>query len=210
MNTKRPIVEFFGEHLPDYQFIGEKRPNLVFEHVQPSGIYRAIAIQRDSPSHGLAVQVAATYSSHWRGEPAYPLGIDTGLANLRLRNDCIDAMQHWHFYEATFPGLRRTLAEIHRQFVELAPPFFSRAEQQLLSRRLLQLALVESRRISAEERVGLQAALDAVQCRVGRLEHPAFVRLRDRLRAAWSPDIPKEERQGTSRLAYDTLAFTSA
>jgi hypothetical protein len=208
MNTKRSVVEFFAQHLAAFRFIGEKRPNLVFQHSQPSGIYRGIAVQRDGPSHGLAVQVAATYSAYWRGEPAYPLGIDTGLANLRLRNEWIDAMQHWQFYAPTPAGLQRTLTEIHRNFVELVPSFFAQAEQRLLSRRMLQLALVEARSISAAERSGLREAIDAVQGRVDRLEHPAFVRLRDRLRAAWSPDIPKKERQGTSRLAYDTLLFT--
>ena len=210
MNTKRPIVEFFAQHLPEFQFIGEKRPNLVFQHSQPSGVHRCIALQRDGASHGLAVQVAATYNAQWRGESAYPLGIDTGLTNLRLRTNALDLMQQWHFYEPTPTGLQRTLTEIHRQFVELVPPFFEQAERQLLSRRLLQLALVEARTIPPAERAGLREAIDAVECRVDRLEHPAFVRLRDRLRAAWSPDIPKEERQGTSRLAYDCLLFTSA
>jgi hypothetical protein len=210
VKTKRPIVELFGQHLPEFQFVGEKRPNLVFQHLQPNGIYRCIGVQRDGPSHGLAVQVAATYNAHWRGEPAYPLGIDTGLTNLRLRTDTFDVMQHWHFYEPTPAGLQRALAEIHRQFVEFVPPFFEHAERELLSRCLLQLALVEARNIPSAERVGLREAIDAVQGRVDRLEHPAFVRLRDRLRAAWSPDIPKEERQGTSRLAYDCLLFTSA
>jgi hypothetical protein len=46
-----------------------------------------------------------------------------------------------------------------------------------------------------------------MQGRLTRLEHPAFVRLRDRLRAAYLPDILKEERQYTSRLAYDCLLF---
>jgi hypothetical protein len=127
-----------------------------------------------------------------------------------LRNNCIEVMKHWHFYEPTPAGLQQTLTEIHRQFVELVPPFFEQAERRLLSRRLLQLALVEARTIPAAERIGLREAIDAVECQVDRLEHPAFVRLRDRLRAASSTDIPKEERQGTSRLAYDCLLFMSA
>jgi hypothetical protein len=208
VNTKQPIVEFFAQHLAEYQFKAEKRPNLVFENVQPCGIHRCISVQRDGPSRGLAIQIASTYSEHWRGEPAYPLGIDTGLANLRLRSKFIDAMHHWHFYEPTPAGLQQTLAEIHRQLVEFVPPFFAQSEEQLHSRRLLQLALVEARSITTAERVGLREAIDAVQCRFDRLEHPAFVRLRDILRSAWSPDIPKEERLSTSCLAYHCLIFT--
>lgn len=190
--------------------MGERRPNLVFQHSQPTGIYRCIAVQRDSPSHGLAVQIAATYSPQWRGEPAYPVGIDSGLANLKLRSRTIEAMQYWEFYEPTPDGLRRTLTTIHQQFTQLAPAFFEQAERRLLSSRLLQLALSEARRISPEERAGLPEALEAVKCRLDHLEHPVFLRLRDRLRAAWTPDVPKEERQATSRLAYDCLVFTSA
>jgi hypothetical protein len=210
VNTKHPIVDFFADHLPEYRFIGDRRPNLVFQYSQPSGIYRCIAVQRDSPSHGLAIQIAATYSRHWRGEPAYPIGFDTGLANLKLRSRTIEAMQYWEFYEPTPDGLRRTLTTIHHQFRQLAPAFFEQAESSLLSSRLLQIALSDVRRISPEERAGLPEALDAVKCRLDHLEHPVFLRLRDRLRAAWTPNVSKEERQATSRLAYDCLVFTSA
>jgi hypothetical protein len=209
VNTKRPIVDFFAEHLPEYRFIPERRPNLVFESPQPSGIYRCIAVQRDAPSHGLAVEIAATYSRRWRGEPAYPIGFDTGLANLRLGSRTIEAMQHWEFYESTPDGLRQTLARIHDQFIRLAPTFFADAEGRLLSSRLLQLALSEARQIAPGERAGLPEALDAVKCRLDHLEHPVFLRLRDRLRAAWTPDVLKEERQATNRLAYDCLVSTS-
>jgi hypothetical protein len=207
VNTKRPIIQFFAQHLPDYRFNAEKRPNLVFERFQPNGIYRCISVQRDGPSCGLCIVVAATYSACWRGEPAYPLGIDTGLANLRLGSEAIDVMQHWHFYEPTPGGLDRTLTEIHRQFVKLVPPFYEQAEHRLLSRRILQLALAESRSISARERVGLE---EAHKYQGGdQIEHPAFVRLRDRLRTAW-PQISQEERDGTSLLAYEILVYTTA
>lgn len=97
--------------------------------------------------------------------------------------------------------------EIQGQIAGLAPPFFQEAERQLLSNKLLQLALVESRSISAEDRIGLTKALEAVEGRLLRLEHPAFIRLRDRLRDVWSPDIPKKDRQFTNRLACDCLLF---
>ena len=210
MNSKRPIVEFFAQHLPEFQFVGEKRSLLTFQRLQATGNFRCIGVQRDGASHGLTIQIAATYSACWPGECAYSLGIDTGLANLRLRNDCIEVMQHWHFYDPTPAGLHGALSEILRQFVELVPPFFEQAERELRSRKLLQLALAESRRIPAAERVGLHEAIQVVRGRVDRLEHPAFLRLRDILRAAWSPDIPKEQRQGTSRLAFDCLVSTLA
>jgi hypothetical protein len=210
VNTKRPIVEFIAEHLPEYRFVPELRPNLVFQHLQPSGIYRCIAIQRDSASCGLAVEIAATYSPVWRGEPAVPLGVDTALVNLRLGTRMVDAMKYWTFYEPTPEGLRHTLGEIHREFMQLAPPFFKQAERQLLSSRLLQVALAEARCVPVQERVGLADALAAVKHRVRNLEHPAFLRVRDVIRAAWTPDVSKDERQWTNRLAYDCLVFTSA
>src|SRR4051794_28283444 len=39
MITKRPILEFFTRRWPEFQFIGEKRPNLLFRHLQTNGIY---------------------------------------------------------------------------------------------------------------------------------------------------------------------------
>jgi hypothetical protein len=209
VNTKRPIVGFLAERLPAYRFMSERRPNLVFQSAQQNGIYRCIAIQRDSASHGLAVQLAATYNPRWRGEPAYPIGFDTGLANLKHHSQVIEAIKHWEFYEPTLTGLQRTLSEIHRQFQDLAPAFFKESENQLLSNSLLQIALTESKGISVEERSELQRALEAVKFRLARLEHPIFLRLRERLREAWTPDIPKEQRQATNRIAYDCLALTS-
>jgi hypothetical protein len=209
VNTKRPIVEFVAEHLPQYRFVPELRPNLVFQHLQPSGIYRSIAIQRDSASCGLAIEIAATYNPVWRGEPAMPLGLDTALVNLRLGARVVDAMKYWTFYEPTPEGLRHTLSEMHREFMRLAPPFFEQAERRLLSSRLLQVALAEARCVPVQERVGLPEALAAVKSRAGDLEHPAFLRVRGIIRAAWTPDVSEDERQWTSRLAYDCLLFTS-
>jgi hypothetical protein len=209
VNTKRLIVDFLADRLPEHRFMGERKPNLVFQYAQQNAIYRCIAIQRDSASHGLSVQLAATYNPRWRGEPAYPIGFDTGLANLKHRNHVIEAIKHWESYEPTLTGLQRTLAEIHRQFQDLVPAFFKESENQLLSNSLLQIALTESKRIPAEERSELQTALESVKFRLDRLEHPIFLRLRDRLRAAWTPDIPKEQRQATNRIAYDCLALTS-
>lgn len=209
MNTKRPIIEFYVEHLPQYGFVPELRPNLVFQHKQPSGIYRCIAVQRDSASCGLAVQIAATYNPFWRGEPAVPLGVDTALVNLRLGSRLVDAIRYWEFYDPTPEGLSLTLSKIHSEFVQLAPFFFQKSEKQLLSSRLLQVALSEARSVAAAGRVGLEEALMAVKHQVGKVEHPAFLRVRDVIRAAWTEGIPKEERQWTSRLAYDCLAFLS-
>jgi hypothetical protein len=104
VNTKRPIVEFLAEHLPQFRLVPELRPNLVFQHLQPSGIFHCGAIQRDSASRGLAVGIAATYSPVWRGEPAAPLGVDTALVELRLGSRMVDAMKYWTFYEPTPEG----------------------------------------------------------------------------------------------------------
>src|SRR5262245_30770979 len=112
MNMKRPIIDFFAERLPDYCFIGERRQNLVFQCRLPNGIFRMVAVQRDSSSHGLAVELAATYNPKWSGEPAIPLGVCAGLANLRLKNMMIEVMEHWFFYKPTPDGLRQTLEEI--------------------------------------------------------------------------------------------------
>jgi hypothetical protein len=209
MNTKRPILDFFAERLPEYRFMGERRPNLVFQCQLPSGIFRMIAMQRDSPSHGLAVELAATYNPKWRGEPALPLGVSAGLANLRLKNMMIDVMEHWFFYEPTPDGLRRTLEEIHRQFTALSPAFFTEAENKLLTSRLLQLALAESRCITPSDLVGIQQALEAVRGKLADFEHPAYLGLKNKLQEAWTPDVPKAERKMSNRIACDCLLLAS-
>jgi hypothetical protein len=210
MNTKRPIIDFFAEHLPEYRFVGERRPNLVFQCRLPSDIFRMIAVQRDSRSNGLAVELAATYNPKWSGEPAIPLGVSAGLANLRLKNMMIEVMEHWNFYEPTPEGLRRTLEEIHRQFEALSPAFFKEAENKLQSSRLLQLALAESRNTASSELAGIQQALVTAKYKLADLEHPAYLRLRSRLQDAWTPEVPKDERRMSNRIACDCLLLASA
>jgi hypothetical protein len=209
MNTKRPIIDFFAERLPEYRFTGERQPNLVFQYQLPNGIFRMIAMQRDSPSHGLAVELAATYNPRWSGEPALPLGVSVGLANLRLKNMMIELMEHWFFYEPTPEGLRRTLEEINRQFMALSPAFFTEAENKLLSSRLLQLALAESRSTAPSDLAGIQQALEAAKYNLADLDHPEYRRLRTRLQAAWTPEVPKAERQMSNRIACDCLLLAS-
>lgn len=205
MNTKRPIIDFFAERLPAYRFIGERRPNLVFQCRLPNGIFRMIAIQRDSPSHSLAVELAATYNPRWSGEPALPLGERAGLANLRLKSMVTEWMEEWFFYEATSEGLRRTLEQIDRQFMALSPAFFTEAENKLLSSRLLQLALAEARTAAPSDLAGIQQALEAAKYKLANLDHPEYRRLRAKLQEAWTPEVPKAERQMSNRIACDCL-----
>jgi hypothetical protein len=209
MNTKRPIIDFFADRLPEYRFTSERRPNLLFQYRLPNGIFRMIAVQRDSPSNGLAVELAATYNPRWRGEPALALGVSAGLANLRLKSMTIEVLEHWFFYQPTPEGLRRTLEEIHRQFVSLSPEFFTAAENKLLSSCLLQLALAESRSTAPKDLAGIQQALEAANYMLADLDHPAYRRLRTKLQEAWTPEVPKAERQMSNRIACDCLLLAS-
>lgn len=212
MNTKRPIREFFEQHFPQYRFVPELRPNLIFRQSQASGIYRCISIQRDSEycGHcGLTTDIAATYDPNWRGGSAMPTGNCRSLAELRAGKTCLEVEKYWIKYKPTPDGLHQALSTILNEFCELSPAFFEQAEQRLLSNRLLQTALAESRLIPLEMRIGLVEASAAVKHSVGRIEHPAFLKLRDAIRAEWTPDVSKEERRWTSRLAYDCLTLTA-
>lgn len=207
MNTKTPIIRFFTEKLPEFVFDEQSRPNLVFRHRLPNGLFQCIAIQRDSKSNGLAPNLAVTYSPVWRGEPAVPLGIDRGFPQLRQKNRMVPAMDYWYFYDPTPTGLLVTLQVILTDFYSLGVPFFAQAQTELLGDRLLQTALREAAAIPIEARVGLAEALAGVGHIVAKCEHPAFLAVRDRIREAWTDDISKEQRRWTSRLAYDTLVF---
>lgn len=212
MNTKRPILEFFAEHLPQYTFIpglGD-RWSLMFRLSQPNGIYRYVVICRQpAPYSILTDAIAATYHPAWRGGSAMPIGISISLAELRAGKRCLEAEKYWTSYKPTPEGLREALCEILNDFERLSPSFFEQTEQQLLSSRLLQVALAESRRIPPAERAGLAEASAATKY-FRNLEHPAFLRLRDAIREAWAPDISKEERQWTSKLASACLELPSA
>ena len=208
MNTKRPIIDFFAERLPEYRFVAERRPNLLFQCQLPTGIFRMIAVKRDSPSCGLSVQVAATYDPRWSGEPAQPLGVDAGLASLRLKSMVIEAMEHWNFYEPTPDGLRRTLEEIHQEFEALSPAFFNEAEDKLLSSCLLQLALAESGKASPSELAGFERAC-AAKRNLADFKHPEYLRLPGRLQDAWAPDVPDDERQMSNCIACACLLLAS-
>ena len=96
------------------------------------------------------------------------------------------------------------LADFHA----LAVPFFAQAETELLGDKLLSNR--HPRSISTtflKARAGLAKSVARVGYVVAKCEHPAFLGLRDRIRAAWTSDISKEQRRWTNRLAYDTLVF---
>jgi hypothetical protein len=207
VNTKTPIIGFFADNLSAFLFDKQSRPNLVFRHRLPNGLFQCIAVQRDSKSNGLAPNLAVTYSSLWRGEPAVPLGIDRGFPQLRQKRQMVPAMDYWYFYEPTPAGLLSTLQVILADYHSLAIPFFAEAETELLGNKLLQTALREASTIPSEARIGLAEALAKAGYVVAKCEHPAFLALRDRIRAAWTNDVSKEQRRWTSRLAYDTLVF---
>jgi hypothetical protein len=207
MNTKTPILGFFEEKLVEYVFDSASRPNLVFRRCLPGRIYECIAIQRDSKSNALAPNLAVTYSPSWRGEPAAPLGIDRGFPQLRRNQPLVEAIEYWYFYEPNPEGLDATLERILADFQLLAIPFFERARKQLLEDKLLQAALKAAEDFPAETRIGLTESLADVGYIVAKCEHPVFLAVRDRIRSAWSNDIPKHHRRWTSRLAYDVLAF---
>ena len=203
MQTKRPIVQFFVEHFPEFGFAGEHRPNLLFRAERANGLHWAIAIQRDGPSCGLAAQMAATYLPRWKGGPASPWGWDTGLENLRLGSRAVEAMEAWFIYDATPEGLRKALREIRRQMALYGLPFLADAEIQLGANVLLQAALAAGRSMPVESRAGLEEAAARVGYRLDALEHPAYDRMREYLEGLITPRTPENERMWTRRLAYE-------
>jgi hypothetical protein len=137
-----------------------------------------------------------------------PLGIDRGFPQLRRNERLVEAIEYWYFYQPTSAGLNDTLERILADFQLLAVPFFGWARKELLGHKLLQPALSAAEAIPAESRIGLPESLEAVGHVVARCEHPAFLAVRDRIRAAWTKDVPKDQRRSTSRLAYDVLVFS--
>jgi hypothetical protein len=206
LNTTTPIVRFMAEHLPEYVFDPDAKPNLVFRAPQENGLFRCIAIGRSSNPFGLYPNFAVTYNRHWGGEPASPLGRDAGIANLRLNSRTVPAGDQWITFDATAEGLNHALNSLYAIYQELAVPFFESSTNDLISSKLLQIALREAALTPPEAREGLEQCLSEAGHRVDRLDHPAFLRVRDILRSAWTPDVSKEERQWTSRLTYDSLA----
>jgi hypothetical protein len=210
VNTKTPILGYFKTHWPDYPFVGERRPNLIFRKEAECGIYQMLSLQRDSKSNALSLNIGCTYNPAWEGETAEPLGRDAGLANLRLRSRAVEAIMHWHFYKPTCEGLVQTLDELKSQFEKLAPNFFQSSRKALLSNSLLQLALGKSSEYSLEELSGLQEGLKAVQYQVAEVTHPAYLDLRKTLEVTWTWRTSKEDRHWTNRIAYDCLSLRLA
>ena len=207
MNTKTPIVQFFGRRLPEFVFDAQSRPNLVFRRSLPGRLFECIAIQRDSKANGLAPNLAVTYCPSWRGEPAFPLGLDAVFAELRQNSRNVQIIESWYFYEPTVEGLNATLEQILADYHQLAVPFFARAQRELLDDRLLQTALREAATIPAESRTGLRESIESAGYLLANCNHPAFLALKDRIRAACTPDIPEEQRMRIAKLAYDTLVL---
>lgn len=88
-------------------------------------------------------------------------------------------------------------------FRSLVLPFYSEATAFLRRDLLLQTAIRERASMGRPDKKELEDALAAVRYRLDRLEHPAYVQLRDRLRLR-SKNVPKE---WINRLAIDSLLF---
>ena len=126
-------------------------PTWVFRHRLPNGLFQCIAVQRDFKSHGMAPNLAVTYSPVWRGESAVPLGIDRGFPNFARRNKWFRRSDYWYLYDPTPAGLLSdALQMILADFHALAVPFFGQAETELLGDKLLQTALREASAIPFE------------------------------------------------------------
>ncbi len=194
-----------AERLPEYRFDQEAKPNLVFRERQDAGLFRCIAMGRSSKPHAIYPNFAVTYHGNWGGEPASPLGREAGIANLRLNSRTVPAADQWIAFEPTENGLAEALEAFYEIYHGLAIRFFESATAELTSSKLLQLAISEAAATPDEAREGLKQCLAEARHRVDRLDHPAFLRLRDILRSAWTPDVSKEERQWTNRLCYDSL-----
>jgi len=119
----------------------------------------------------------------------------------------VQAIDDWYFYEPTVDGLNATLEKILADYYQLAIPFFARAQKELLDDQLLQTALREAAAISVESRSGLAESLASAGYLLAKCDHPAFLALKDRIRAACTPDIPEARRRWINRLAYDALVF---
>jgi len=206
VNTKTPIVKYFKAHWPDYVFVEEKRPILIFRRPPQNGIFQILALQRDSTSCALSLNIGCTYDSAWRGAPGSPLGIYAGLADLRLGCNA-PIIEHWHDYKPDLEGLLETLDDIKRQFDQFAPEFINASRARLLSDPLVQLGLSQLTNFSEEELFGLMEPNKSGSKLLGDNTHPAFVRLKTTLEAAWTPEIPEERRQWTNRIAFDCLAL---
>jgi hypothetical protein len=128
--------------------------------------------------------------------------------NLKLKSEAVEAISHWEFYDPTLDGLEKTLEEIYRQFTSLTPQFFARAEHHLLSNRLLQFALAESKNISIEDRTELKQTLEKAKFLLADLKHPAYLQLRDRLLTIES-EMPETERGWANGLACRCLLLES-
>ncbi|HVN41936.1 MAG TPA: hypothetical protein VMT50_04070 [Steroidobacteraceae bacterium] len=209
MQTKRPIVEFFAERFPAFRFIGEWRPILVFRGDAVDELFRAIALQRDGPSCGLATQLGVSYKPSWRGEPAKPMGLDTGLEHLRLGSRLVPIEEAWFHYEATREGLLETLEEIAQQLERYAPLFFDDAERRLRDNRLLQAALARAKSVPAEAKAGLEEACIAGGYRLDALTHPAYIQMRDYLQTLVTKATPEDEVGWLRSIAYSSLLWTT-
>ena len=206
MNTKTPIVRLFAEKLPETAFDPQSRPNLLFRNRLPNNLYQCLAIQRDSKSNGLAPNLAVTYSPVWRGEPAAPLGIDRGFPQLRQNSRLVEAIDYWYFHERTGNGLISAAKNILADFPHLHCRFLLALKPNYWPTSCFKLRAWREP-IPAESRIGLPESLAAVRHVIAKCDHPAFLKLKDRIQAAWTEDVPKERRRWTNRLAYDTLVY---
>jgi hypothetical protein len=133
-----------------------------------------------------------------------PLGWDWGIANIRHQSPAVPAIEQWYVYAPTLDGLLTTLESVLGDFRSLVLPFYCEATTFLRKDVLLQTAIRERVYMARPDKKELQDALAAVDYRLDRLEHPAYVQLRDRLRLRWK-DVTKEKRGWTNRVAIDSL-----
>jgi hypothetical protein len=201
------LIDRFAERLPDYSHDPEAESNTVFREARPNGFFRGVAIQLDIQSPAFRPMIATTYYPKWQGETTMPLGKDAYLTELEDPEALDEEADDWVSFEATGASIRAAVDSMIDDILRLSPGFFESAEAVLVKSTLLQYALRLAAEISASERDALGASLQDARFLVADVEHPAFVSVRDQLRASWDDETTEFEREATNRIAYDCLAL---
>ena len=161
-------------YFPEFIYDDNSKRYLIFRNKKLRDIYNFIHFQIDYSSNGIALNSAATYNIEWEGEPAYPLGKDAGIENIKQNSRVVNALDGWYFCENNFSNLEEILIKINKDIKKYVLPYLKISTKELQEDKLLQYCLKTSNKYRIN-RKDFEEELRKVKYIIKDLTNPVFL-----------------------------------
>ncbi len=138
----KPLIRKNMENnFPEFKFDDNSKRYAIFRKKTIGGIYNFIHFQIDYKANGITLNSAVTYNKEWEGEPAFPIGKDAGIENIKKNMRAVNALDGWYFSENAFSNIDETLRRINIDIRKYILPYLEKSTMELQQDKLLQYCI---------------------------------------------------------------------